>query len=129
MWAPPERAVVFGSLYAAIRAHGTMDVGLPVGPSFFMFSEPTECTRALRAAGFTTPSFREVPQVWRVEDPDELFEVIARGTVRARATLRAQTPAARSAIQAAMREVVSAYGVGDFYEVPAPAVLAAGLKP
>lgn len=129
VWAPPERAIVFGALYAAIRAHGTMDVGLPVGPNFFLFSEPAVCTQALRAAGFTGPSFREVPQGWRLSDPDELFEVIARGTVRARATLRAQTPAARSAIRHAMREVVSAYPVGDLYEVPAPAVLAAARKP
>lgn len=129
VWAPPDRAVVFGALYEAIRAHGTMDVGLPVGPSFFLFSDPAQCTRALGAAGFVSPSCREVSQVWRVNEPDELFDVIARGTVRAAATLRAQTPTAREAIRAAMREVVSAYAVGDYYEVPAPAVLAAARKP
>lgn len=129
VWAPPDRAVVFGALYAAIRAHGTMDVGLPVGPNFFLFSDPAQCVRALRAAGFGSPSCREVQQVWRVSDPDDLFEVIARGTVRAAATLRAQTPSARRAIKDAMREVVSGYGVGDYYEVPAPAVLAAAGKP
>ncbi|HYS79985.1 MAG TPA: hypothetical protein VEM76_04715, partial [Anaeromyxobacteraceae bacterium] len=65
---------------------------------------------------------------WRVTDPDEVFEVIARGTVRAAATLRAQSPSARQAIKQAMRDIVTGYRVGDYFEVPAPAVLAAAVK-
>lgn len=129
VWAPPERAVAFGALYAAIRAHGTMDVGLPVGPNFFLFSDPEQCARALSGAGFASPSCQEVPQVWRLTDPDDLFEVIARGSVRAAATLRAQSPTARRAIREAMRDVVTGYSVGDYFEVPAPAVLATAVKP
>lgn len=129
VWGTPERAVAFGALYAAVRAHGTMDVGLPVGPNFFLFSEPEQSARALLEAGFVSPSCREVPQVWRVTDPDDVFEVIARGSVRAAATLRAQSPSARQAIKAAMRDVVTGYSVGDYFDVPAPAVLAAAVKP
>lgn len=129
VWAPPERAVAIGALYAAVRAHGRLDTGLPVGPNFFLFSDPEPCARALTSAGFASPSYREVPQFWRVTDPDDLFDVIARGTVRAAATLRAQSPEARQVIREAMREVVAGYGVGDHYEVPAPAVLATAVKP
>ena len=128
VWAPPERAVVIGMLYAAVRAYGTMDIGLPVGPNFFLFSDPEQSTRALLNAGFVSPSCREVSQVWRVTDPDEVFEVIARGTVRAAATLRAQSSSARQAIKQAMRDIVTGYRVGDYFEVPAPAVLAAAVK-
>ena len=129
VWDVPERAVVFGAVYAAVRAHGSMEVGLPSGPSFFLFSDPDQSTRALCDAGFVSPSFRQVPQVWRLADPDKLFDMVAGGTVRAAATLRAQNPQVRDAIRAALRETVAAYRCGDHFEVPMPAVLAAAVKP
>lgn len=129
VWDAPERAVGFGAVYAAVRAHGSMDVGLPAGPNFFFFSDPEQSTKALLNAGFVSPSFRQVPQVWRVSDPDEIFDVVTEGTVRAAATLRAQSPGAREAIKTALRETVMAYKRGECFEVPNPAVLAAAVKP
>ena len=129
VWDVPERAVGFGALYEAIRKHGSMDVGLPAGPNFFLFSDPEQCTKALLNAGFVSPSFRQVPQVWRVSDPDELFDVFTRGTVRAAATLRAQSASAKRAIKAALRETVAGYRRGDTYDIPTPAVLATAVKP
>jgi hypothetical protein len=35
-----KRAVGFGAVYAAIRAHGSLDVDLPAGPNFFLLSDP-----------------------------------------------------------------------------------------
>jgi phytoene dehydrogenase-like protein len=125
----PERVVGLGAVYAAIRKHGTMDVGLPAGPNFFLFSSAEQSIKALRGAGFDSPTFRQVPQVWRISDPDELFAVVARGTVRAAATLRSQSPQARAAIREAVREAISAYRKGNEYEVPMPAVIAAAVKP
>ncbi|MGT2433279.1 class I SAM-dependent methyltransferase [Cupriavidus basilensis] len=55
VWDVPERAVGFGALYAAVRAHGTLDVGLPAGPNFFLFSDPDACAKALLGAGFVSP--------------------------------------------------------------------------
>ena len=129
VWDTPERAIGFGAVYAAIRARGSMDVGLPGGPNFFLFSDPGQCTKALLNAGFVSPSFRQVPQLWRVSDPDEIFEVVTEGTVRAAATLRAQSASAREAIRAALRETVMTYQRGEYFEVPTPAVLAAAAKP
>ena len=129
VWDVPEKVVGFGAVYAAIRAHGSMDVGLPAGPNFFLFSSPEASLGALRDAGFAEPTFRQVPQVWRVADPDQLFEMVATGTVRAAATLRAQSPEARQAICQAVRKTVLAYASGDGYEVPMPAVVAAAVKP
>src|SRR5438445_6549655 len=40
VWDLPERAVGFGAIYRAVRSHGSMDVGLPPGPSFQQFSDP-----------------------------------------------------------------------------------------
>lgn len=129
VWDVPERAVGFGAVYAAIRAHGSLDVGLPVGPNFFLFSDPDRSIAALREAGFESPTVRQVPQVWRLADPDRLFDIVAGGTVRAAATLRAQSAHARETIRAALRQTVSAYRTGDRFEVPMPAVIASAVKP
>jgi hypothetical protein len=106
-----------------------MDVGLPAGPNFFLFSDPEQSTRALLDAGFVSPSCRQLPQVWRLSDPDELFEVFTEGTVRAAAMLRAQSSLAREAIKRALRDTVVMYKRGDYFEVPAPAILATAVKP
>ncbi len=128
VWDVPERTVGFGAVYAAIRAHGSLDVGLPVGPNFFLFSDPERSIEALRNAGFVSPAVRQVPQVWRIADPDQLFDIVSRSTVRAAATLRAQSPQARDAIRAALRQTVGTYRIGDLHEVPMPAVLATAMK-
>ena len=124
----PERTVAFGAIYAAIRAHGTADVGLPAGPNYFLFSDPDYSRKALLDAGFSSPTFRQVPQTWRVTDPDDVFEIIDKGSVRAAATLRAQSPSARAAIKASLRNTISAYKNGEYFDIPAPAVLAAAVK-
>lgn len=124
----PERAVAFGAVYAAIRAHGTVDVGLPSGPNYFLFSDPDYSRKALLEAGFSSPTFRQVPQLWRVTDPDQVFEIIDQGSVRAAATLRAQSSSARAAIKASIRETISAYKNGDIFDIPVPAVLATAVK-
>lgn len=129
VWDAPERAIGFGVVYTAIRAHGSLDVGLPAGPSFFLFSDAAECKRALSAAQFSSPAVAAVPQTWWMDSPDEAFDTIRQGTVRASATLRAQTPAARNAIRYAMREVIAQFRSGDRYAVPMPAVLACAIKP
>ena len=129
VWDMPEHAVGLGAVYAAIRAHGSIEVGLPTGPNFFLFSDPEQSARALLSAGFVSPSCRPVPQVWRIAAPDHVFDVITEGTVRAAATLRAQSPSAREAIRAAVRETVATHKRGDHFEVPMPAVLATAVKP
>src|ERR1041384_1529615 len=39
VWDTPERAVGLGAVYAAMRTYGSLDVDLPVGPNFFLFSD------------------------------------------------------------------------------------------
>ena len=99
------------------------------GPNFFLFSDPEQSKKALVNAGFASPSYLQVPQVWRISDPDRVFEVLTEGTVRAGATLRAQAPRAREEIRAALRDTVTAYKRGEYYELPMPAALAAAVKP
>ena len=84
---------------------------------------------ALRDAGFDSPTFRTVSQIWRSSDPDSLFAMMATGTVRVAATLHAQTSDARKRIRAAVTQAVSAYRSDIGYEIPMPAVVAAAVKP
>jgi SAM-dependent methyltransferase len=129
VWDAPERAIGFGAVYTAIRAHGSLDVGLPAGPNFFLFSDPGECERALVGAGFASPTVTTVAQLWSLDRADDAFDTILHGTVRASATLRAQTPAARDAIRLALHEIIAGFRTGDRYVVPMPAVLASAIKP
>jgi len=128
VWDIPERAVGFGAVYAAIRAHGSLDVGLPVGPNFFLYSDPEACKRSLMAAGFAKPTVTVVPQVWRAPSSDAIFDTIMNGTVRAAATLKAQTPQAQEAIRAALRGTFASYRRDAGYELPMPAVLASAVR-
>jgi ubiquinone/menaquinone biosynthesis C-methylase UbiE len=129
VWDTPDKVIGFGAIYEAISAHGTLDVGLPVGPNFFLFSDPAQSQRVLQAAGFHSPSIVYVPQVWCVSAPEQVFDATLQGSVRAAATLRGQSPAVRAAIKAAVCQTISSFRRGDRYEVPMPAVLAAGVKP
>lgn len=129
VWDQPGPATGHGALFDAIREHGSMNIGLPAGPNLFLFSSPEQSIKALRHAGFDSPTFRTVPQVWRSSDPDKLFAMLATGTVRAAATLRAQSSEARKLIREAVRRTISAYQRDDQYEIPMPAVVAGAVKP
>jgi SAM-dependent methyltransferase len=128
-WAAPEEAVGFGIIYGAVQAHGRMDVPLPPGPNFFLFSNPAHCECSLHAAGFGSAEVIKVPQVWRLPSPDALFETIMKGSVRAAALLRAQTPEALKAIREAMREAVGGHARDGVIELTTPALVASAEKP
>jgi ubiquinone/menaquinone biosynthesis C-methylase UbiE len=129
VWASPQEAVGFGIIYGAVQAHGRMDVALPPGPNFFLFSDPAQCERSLHAAGFRLATVTKVPQIWRVTSPDAHFEAIMKGTVRAAALLRAQTPEALASIRDAIRKAAGAYARDGALELMMPAVVAAAERP
>jgi ubiquinone/menaquinone biosynthesis C-methylase UbiE len=128
VWSTPEKAVGFGAIYGAVRAQGSLDIGLPAGPNFFLFSDPEQCRRVLIEAGFHEPLVSEIKQIWRVSAPEQVFDIILEGSVRAAAMLRGQTPEARKTIRSTVRDTISAYRNGPWYEVPMPAVLATAAK-
>ncbi len=128
-WASLQECVGFGIIYGAVQAHGRMDISLPPGPNFFLFSDPAQCERSLHEAGFQSATVAKVPQVWRVASPDVPFEVIMKGTVRAAALLRAQTPEALSLIRGEIRKAACAYARNGAIELMMPAVVAAGERP
>jgi SAM-dependent methyltransferase len=128
-WAPPSECLGFGLIYEAVQAFGRMDVPLPPGPSFFMFSEREQCERSLRNAGFSSIKVIRVPQVWRAPSADHVFDAIAQGTVRAAALLREQSAEAEAAIRRAVRDGMAGYVRNGEIALPMPAVIASGIKP
>ena len=129
VWDQPQRVVPMGALLRAVRTHGRTDIDIPTGPDFFGLSEPTRSHDLLRAAGFVNPQIEYVPQVWRLTEPEYIFDAIKRATVRMSAILRAQSTEQTARIRAALRDEISAYQRGDGYELPMPALLASGHKP
>ena len=125
----PERAVGFGAVYGAVKAHGTMDIGLPQGPNFFLFSDPAESTGRLVAAGFGAISVTTQPQIWSFSSSDEAFDALQHGSVRGAATLKGQDVEALKKIKASISDIFSGYKQGDRFEVPMPVVLASATKP
>ena len=128
VWAKPPRAVGFHIVQQAIAAHGDPFADIPDGPPYYRFAEPAESRRTLTAVGFKAARCSEVPQTWRVSDPDHVLIAIADGTVRVGALFRAQTPAARCAIAVAVRDAAKAYENGGVIELPMPALLASATK-
>lgn len=125
----PERAVGFGAVYRAVQAHGTMNIGLPQGPNFFLFSDPAESTKRLVAAGFESVSVTTQPQIWSFSSSDEAFEALLHGSVRGAATLKGQDAEALKKIWATISDIFSGYKQGDRFEVPMPVVLVSAKKP
>ena len=129
VWAKPEEAVGFQIVLRAVEVEGKVNVALPAGPPFFRFSDPEECVRSLRAAGFEAPKVLKLPQLWRLPAGDGLFEAMRDSTVRTAGLLRAQEPAALEKIKNYMREETERYRKGGIVEIPMPAVLVCAVRP
>ncbi|OFW18054.1 MAG: methyltransferase type 11 [Acidobacteria bacterium RIFCSPLOWO2_02_FULL_59_13] len=128
VWMPPEQTVGFGMILRAIESHGNLNTPLPEGPPFFRFSDPQECCRVLREAGFIEPNVAQVPQLWRLPSADALLAALIEGTVRTGGLLRAQSPEAFQAIRSFVCEASKAYEKDGAIEVPMPAVLASAKR-
>ncbi len=124
VWCGPESSPCFAAVYHAIKTHGRPDVSAPPGPDFHQFARPDLAVRLLSAAGFSNIDVTTIDCVWDLNAPDDLFEIYAKGTVRAAMVLSKQPPgnlaAIRSALTAAVREQ---FARGDRWCVPVPAAL------
>lgn len=128
-WCEPAKCVAFSMVYDAVRAHGTLEVGLPPGPNFFGYGDIAYARVMLGRAGFTDVEGTEVPLVWRVAAPDDIVDAIASGTVRAAAVLNAQSPENLAKIKQHLRERVAGFEQDGSYPVPAPAMVVAARRP
>jgi SAM-dependent methyltransferase len=129
VWDIPERAVGFGIILNAIQAHGKSDIALPPGPPFFRFGDAQESRRTLEAAGFVSVEVRQLPLIWRLSDPEDLFTAFLTAGVRTTALLRAQTADAKERIRRETIQQVERFRTSSGIAIPTPCVLTAAQKP
>ncbi|HZT08611.1 MAG TPA: methyltransferase domain-containing protein [Chloroflexota bacterium] len=130
VWAEPNQAVAFQIVLKALAEFGQGEAAIPPGPPFFRFSDPDEARRSLETAGFVDPTFRLVPQAWRLSSPEQLFLIMRDGTARTRGQIIAQTDAAQRAIQDAVTAAAARFRrPSGAIELPMPACVFAASKP
>ena len=129
VWCQPEKAKLFDIILGAINAHGNTDVPLPEAPPFFRFSDPDICQNALEDAGFTNIQISELPLVLHVDAPKGVLDIVYKSTVRTADLLELQTESARAKIHEAIDAAVRQYATDTDFAIPAPVVMAIGVKP
>ncbi len=129
VWAEPARTRAFAAIYGAIQRHGSLDVGLPPGPNFFLYADEDQSRTSLTAAGFVAVAVTTIAQTWTVRDADDVFTAILNGTVRAAAVLKRQPPDVLARIRQTVRAEIETYVDGECYRIPMPAVLTTATKP
>jgi SAM-dependent methyltransferase len=130
VWAAPDQTKAFGAVYDAVGRLGSLDVGLPPGPNFFLYADAERTRASLTATGFARASVTTVAQTWTVHDPDEVFTSIRDGTVRAAAVLKRQPAPVLARIRAEVGAAAAAFADDDGgYRIPMPAVLATAARP
>ena len=129
VWCSPDKHEFFNLVLGAIKAHGTLDVPLPLAPPIFRFSDPKECKSALSAVGFVEVEVNELPLVWEPTSPREVLDLIYKSTVRTAMLLEMQATDALERIHQAVLDGVLQFKRGDAFRVAFPAVMAVGRKP
>jgi hypothetical protein len=105
-----------------------MDVPLPPAPPIFRFSDPEECSRVLKDAGFVELSVREEPLVWQFTSPEAVLDMLYKSTVRTAMLLGHQAPEARERIHRAILDGAVQFAKDGTYTLAFSAVMAAGGK-
>ena len=129
VWAAPKAGQGFGIVLDAIDEHGVPDANLPPAPPYFRFADTEEARRAFSQAGFVEPNTQIVPQYWRHNSPDLVFDAFNEGAVRATAMLRSQPADVRKTIRSVVRGEVLKLSQGGQYVIPVPAALSSARKP
>jgi ubiquinone/menaquinone biosynthesis C-methylase UbiE len=120
----------FGLVYAAIRAHGKLDVPVPHGPDYFQFSTKEKMRAALTEIGFTKVETTFFDQQWHVESATQVLEALRKGTVRAGAVLAGQSETAMIGIHHFFEQTLNGLrNPVEGFDVPLPALIGSGAKP
>jgi SAM-dependent methyltransferase len=127
-WAKPDEALGFRLALRALEDFGDPSVQLPPGPPFFRFSDRDECARVLTSCGFSGVTVKQLPLLWKIASPADLFEGFYKGSARTGGLLRAQPPAALAKVRDAIQKMATAYERGGHLEIPMPALVVSARK-
>ncbi len=128
-WCTPDRHEFYRLVYGSVKVYGNPDVPLPPAPPVTRFSDPAECTRALRAAGFIDLRAEERTLAYDIEKPQQALDLVYKAAVRMAMLLEMQTQPALERIHKSILDGVEAHRVEGGYRIGWPAVIASGRKP
>ncbi len=129
VWDVPQQARVFGVFLDAAAAAGAIaPEEIPLGPSFFRFSEDREFARLLRDQGLDGIEVKTISFSHSEPSADNLWRGLLGGTVRTSALILRQPEDVQREIRAAFDRIVQPYEVGDRLELPVSVKLASGRK-
>jgi len=116
-WAAPQENTAWRIIFAAIAAHGRMDVPMPAGND--AHATPENFSRLVAVAGFDTQTLRTelIEKNWEMPRDADLVSVFETGTVRMATLLRGQGEAL-PAIRRTVADGVRPYRRGDVVVLP-----------
>ena len=124
VWCGPDRSAAFRIAFGSIQTHGDPAASLPTAPDFHQLADPAKAEAMLSDAGFRNFRSSTIECAYEFDQPEGLWEIFSRGTVRAKKLIDAQPQENRDAIRQAMLDAVAGeFGNDSGYRVPAPAVL------
>jgi ubiquinone/menaquinone biosynthesis C-methylase UbiE len=130
VWDLPERAAFLGVFLDALAAAGaTPPADIPVGPSFFRFSEETEFTALLDGAGLEAVQVQTIAFTHREPSSEALWTGLLGGAVRTTALINRQPVEMQQRIRAEFDRLVAQYAAGAGLELPVSVKLASGRRP
>jgi ubiquinone/menaquinone biosynthesis C-methylase UbiE len=123
-WCGADISPSFRIALEAMQKHADPSITVPQQPDFFQFANPKHAGKMLRDAGLDLVRHEVIDCAWRLDKPEQLFDIYAEATVRMAMVLSRQPPAAKAAIRQAMTEAVSCeHAMDGGFIVPIPAVL------
>jgi ubiquinone/menaquinone biosynthesis C-methylase UbiE len=128
VWAEPQKSIGFAIILAAIEAFADKAIPVPEGPPFFYFSKPSNNIDALKSAGFSEVSVREIDLLWSLDSGEALYDAFLNGTARTGGLLRAQSEETLRAIRGSVMKDAEKYRAGSQIQIPMCAVMTTGRK-
>jgi ubiquinone/menaquinone biosynthesis C-methylase UbiE len=128
-WCSPDKHEFYALVFGALKAHGSLEVGLPPAPPIFRFSDPEECRRALSRAGFVEPEIRELALAYEPQSRQELLDLIYKSSVRMAMVLELQSKEALARIHEHILAGAERSRQGRGFRIAFPAIIAGARKP
>jgi ubiquinone/menaquinone biosynthesis C-methylase UbiE len=120
VWARPAQNPGGKIVNDAIEAQADLNVQLPAGPPYHLFSDEDECRKVLQRVGFDAASmiFETRSVEWNIPTSQFLFEAERDAGVRTAGLLARQRSDRLDAIERAVADGVKRYAKDDGFAIP-----------
>lgn len=126
-WADPVENIAWNLIFDAVARHGDRAAAQTPAPGGG-FATASQCTDALREAGFADCTTQLVRAIWQHRDAQGLVAALQAGTARMAAMLEAQRPEVLKAIVGEIAHEAACYRNAEGIAVPIAAVIASGVR-